>query len=110
MKLDASKIGAAADEKIASTFLRSHIVDQNVDSFDSGEVADDIAIDPGNGLEFPWPVFWIMRPCDPGGGVRLPLGGHVQAEGAGRGLVDVEGSGTIAHGDVVSLTHRENVP
>jgi hypothetical protein len=33
-------------------------------------------------LEFSGPVFGVVRPGDPGGGVRSPLGGHTVVLGA----------------------------
>jgi hypothetical protein len=47
-----------------------------VDGFYLGEVADDLGVDPGDGLEFSGPVLGVMGPGDPGRGVRGPLGGH----------------------------------
>ena len=43
-----------------------------------GEVADDLGVDPGDGLELAGPVFGVVGPGDPGGGVGLPLGGHAK--------------------------------
>ena len=44
------------------------------------EVADDLAVDPANGASLPRPVGALVRPGDPGRGVRLPLGRHAEAE------------------------------
>ena len=52
------------------------VVDEDVDVFYLGEVADDLGVDPGDGLEFSGPVFGVVGPGDPGGGVGGPLGGH----------------------------------
>ena len=51
-------------------------------------MADDFAIDPGDGLEFARPVLGVVGPGDPGGGVRSPFGGHsvVEVAGCGHGL------------------------
>ncbi len=57
------------------------VVDEDVDVFDAGEVADDLGVDPGDGLEFAGPVFGVVGPGDPGGGVGGPLGGHAVAGG-----------------------------
>ena len=56
--------------------LGGEVVDEDVDVFDAGEVADDLGVDPGDGLEFAGPVFGVVGPGDPGGGVGGPLGGH----------------------------------
>jgi hypothetical protein len=47
-----------------------------VDVFAAGEVADDLGVDPGDGLELSGPVLGVVGPGDPGGGVGGPLGGH----------------------------------
>ena len=60
------------------------VVDEDVDVFDAGEVADDFGVDPGDGLEFSGPVFGVVGPGDPGGGVGSPLGGHAVAGWLGR--------------------------
>ena len=62
---DVTKMHASADD--------DH---EDVDGFDLGEVADDFGVDPGDGLKFSGPVFGVVGPADPGGGVRSPLGGH----------------------------------
>ena len=54
----------------------ARVVDEDVDVFDLGEVADDLGVDPGDGLEFSGPVLGVVGPGDPGGGVGGPLGGH----------------------------------
>jgi len=41
-----------------------------------GQVANDFCIHPGDRLEFSRPVAVIVRPSQPCGGVRLPLGRH----------------------------------
>jgi len=46
-------------------------------------VADDFAVDPGDGLELVRPVLRVMRPGDPCGGVRSPFGGHTKVLFAG---------------------------
>ena len=45
------------------------------------ELADDLAVDPGDGRELARPVARVVRPGDPGGLVRLPLGGHAEPAG-----------------------------
>ena len=63
------------------------VVDEDVDVFAAGEVADDLGVDPGDGLEFSGPVFGVVGPGDPGGGVGLPLGGHAVVLGAGVSVI-----------------------
>ena len=61
-------------------FLRLRVIDQDVHALARREQADDLRVDPRNRLEFSRPVFGIVRPGQPGGLVRLPLGGHAVAE------------------------------
>ena len=65
--------------------LGGEVVDEDVDVFDAGEVADDFGVDPGDGLEFSGPVLGVVGPGDPGGGVGGPLGGHAVVLVAWRG-------------------------
>jgi hypothetical protein len=44
------------------------------------DLADHLAVNPANGVNFVRPVGFIVRPAEPGGGVRLPFGGHGVAE------------------------------
>ena len=73
---EAGEVGAAAAKDGGGAALGGEIVDQDVDVFDGGEMADDLCINPGDGLELAGPVVGVMGPSDPGGGVVLPLGGH----------------------------------
>ncbi len=57
------------------------VLDQNVHALPRREQAHDLRIKPGNGLELARPVLGIVRPGQPGGLVRLPLGGHAVAQG-----------------------------
>src|SRR5213594_1975937 len=45
-----------------------------------GELAHDLPVHPLDRGELPRPVARVVRPADPGGRVRLPLGGHREAE------------------------------
>ncbi len=69
-----------ADQHLASLRLGRFIVDQDVHLLDAREVANDLRVDPRNGLELARPVGAVVRPRDPGGLVRLPLGRHAIAE------------------------------
>ena len=64
------------------------VVDDQPDTFPFGEVADDFGVDPWDGLELSRPVALVVGPCEPGCGVRFPLGGHAVAEGCGEGTFD----------------------
>ena len=79
MEAHTGEVGVMAREHARSAFFGGGIVDEDVDVFDVGEMADDFAIDPRDGLEFPGPVLRIVGPGDPCGGVRRPLGGHAVA-------------------------------
>ena len=58
------------------SLLGGLVVDEEMDVFDLGEVADDLGVDPGDGLELAGPVLGVVGPRDPGCCVRGPLGGH----------------------------------
>ncbi len=91
VEVEAGEVGAAAAEHLGGAALGGEVVDEDVDVFDGGEVADDLAVDPGDGLELSGPVFGVVGPGDPGGGVRGPLGGHavVLLAGSGHQILDV---------------------
>ena len=76
MEEEAGEVGSATAEDAGGAALGGEIVDQDVDVLDGGEMANDFGVDPGDGLKLAGPVFRIVRPGDPCGGVRLPLGGH----------------------------------
>ncbi len=76
VEVETGEIGSGAAEVADGAVFGVGIVDEDVDGLDLGEVADDFGVDPGNGLKFSGPVLGIVRPGDPGGGMRSPLGGH----------------------------------
>ena len=76
MEVEAGEVGSGAAEVAGGAVFGVGVVDEDVDVFDLGEVADDFGVDPGNGLEFSGPVLGVVGPGDPGGGVGSPLGGH----------------------------------
>jgi hypothetical protein len=76
VKVEAGEVGSGSAEVADGAIFGVGIVDQDVDGFDLGEVADDFGVDPGDGLEFSGPVFGVVGPRDPGGGVGGPLGRH----------------------------------
>ena len=76
MEVEAGEVGSGAAEVAGGTIFCVGVIDEDVDVFDLGEVANDFGVDPGDGLKFSGPVLGVMGPCDPGGGVRSPLGGH----------------------------------
>ena len=76
VEVEAGEIRSCAAEVADGAVFGIGIVNEDVDRFDLREVTDDLGVDPGDGLEFSGPVFGVVRPGDPGGGVRGPLGGH----------------------------------
>ena len=76
VEVDARDVCACALQDSVGAFCGGCIVDEDVHVLDAGEVADDVGVDPGDGREFARPVVGVVRPGDPGGGVRVPLGGH----------------------------------
>ena len=86
MEVYAGEVGAAALEDASCPALGCKVVDEDMDVFDAREVANDLGVDPGNGLEFSGPVFRVVRPGYPSGGVGSPLGGHAACGGCHRVL------------------------
>ncbi len=92
VELDAVEIGAGAGEATGGAGALGGTGNDEVDDFARGEEADDFRVEPGDGLEFTGPVLAVVRPGEPCGLVRLPLGGHAVAElcgglvGCGHGL------------------------
>lgn len=76
VEVEAGEVGSGAEEDAAGALFGGLVVDEDVDVLDAGEVADDLGVDPGDGLEFSGPVLGIVGPRNPGGGMGLPLGGH----------------------------------
>jgi hypothetical protein len=83
-EFDGSQIGLRFLQHLACALFRFGVADQNAHTLHAGQLADDFRVDPRNGRELSGPVAAIVRPGNPGGFVRLPLGGHPKAEGAGR--------------------------
>ena len=81
VEVQASEVSALAAEHAVGSLFGGDVVYQDVNVFHARKMADDLAVDPGDGLEFAGPVFGVVRPGDPGGGVRGPLGGHAEAVG-----------------------------
>ena len=75
-KWSPGEVGPSAAEQAVGAALGGEVVDEDVDVFDAGEMADDLGVDPRDGLELAGPVLGVVGPGDPGGGVRLPFGGH----------------------------------
>ena len=71
-----ARLAPARRRMVGGAAFGGEVVDEDVDVFDAGEVADDFGVDPGDGLEFAGPVLGVVGPGDPGGGVWGPLGGH----------------------------------
>ena len=97
MKVETGEIGSGAEKDAVGAFFGGFVVDEDVDILNLGKVANDFGVDPGNGLKFSRPVFGVMGPGDPGGGVRSPLGGHAV------GFVGWTGHVIFRHSSIVSL-------
>ena len=52
------------------------VVDEDVNAFASVQVADDLGVYPRDGFDLAGPVVGVMRPGEPGRGMRLPFGRH----------------------------------
>jgi len=82
VEVEAGEVSSATFADGFCAALSGIIVDEDVDVFYAGEVADDFRVDPGDGLEFVGPILWVVGPGKPSGGVCIPLCGH---EVLGRG-------------------------
>ena len=76
VKVDTRYICAVTLQHRAGAVFGCLIVHQNVHIFDARQMPHDLRVDPGDGLEFAGPVLGVVRPGEPGGGVRLPFSGH----------------------------------
>ena len=83
-KRTASRRASARSRTFARAGFGGGIFDDDVHPLDARQMADDLGIDPGDWRELARPVGAVVRPGQPGGGVRLPLGGHAVAERGGR--------------------------
>ena len=83
MEVHAGQIHAGTLEHAAGTFLCIRVLDEDVDLFDRSELPHDLGIDPRDRLEASGPIAGVVRPGDPGCGVRLPLGRHAVAQRRG---------------------------
>src|SRR5690349_4427855 len=72
-KLHGIQIGADFLQNAPGALLDISILDQDPDALHLGQLADDLAVDPGDGCEAARPIVTIVRPGDPGGFMRLPL-------------------------------------
>jgi hypothetical protein len=93
VEVEACEVGSGAAEVAGGAVFGGEVVDEDVDVFDLGEVADDFGVDPGDGLEFSGPVLGVVGPGDPGGGVGGPLGGHAVVLVARLGHLVLSGCG-----------------
>src|SRR5262249_21323184 len=78
----------------AKRFARSRpgcpVANDDVHVFIGSQVADDLGVNPVDGLKFSRPVGAVLRPADPGGCVRFPLGRHTVTKRAGsRGIAKI---------------------
>ena len=85
VEVEAGEVGSSATEHGGGSVFSGEVVDENVNVFDAGEVADNFGVDPWDGLELAGPVLGVVGPGNPGGGVRGPLGGHAVVLFAGCG-------------------------
>ncbi len=85
-EVDHLEVRADAREQLARARLARRVVDQDAHPLAPRQVADHLAVDPGDRRQLARPVARLVRPGDPGGGVRLPLGGHDKPELSRRGL------------------------
>ncbi len=77
-EFDGCHLRAGFAQNLAGFLLRFFVGDENADFFDARKMADDFAINPGNGRELAGPIGGFMRPREPGGVMRFPLGRHAE--------------------------------
>ena len=75
-KTDFLQIAASTLEKPARGIFTGFVADENTNNFTCANIPYHFAIDPGNGREFVRPVTGVMRPGEPGRGMRFPFGRH----------------------------------
>src|SRR5262249_7068975 len=73
MKADVSVQRIRSVENLLYPSLRRSIVDDQLNPFMFGKVPNDLGIHPGDGVELSRPIIFIVRPRQPGRGVRFPL-------------------------------------
>ena len=76
MEADVGREGIAPLENSARLSGGGSVTHDQLDPLVFSEVADDLGINPRDGLEFARPIPAIVRPCQPCGGVRFPFGRH----------------------------------
>ena len=84
-EIDGVQIYAGLFQNVARIGFRSPILDQEINAFDSREVANDFCVGPGNGGEFAGPIGFFVGPAEPGGFVMFPLCGHPETTFKGSG-------------------------
>jgi len=83
-ELDGVHVRTTFCENAPRAFFHRGIFHQNPDLLHSRQALDNVAINPGNRCELPRPIGAFMRPRQPSGFVRLPLGRHSEPEFLGR--------------------------
>jgi len=68
--------GIRFGKNLSSMLFSGQIVDDQLDSLMPPQMTNNFSIDPGDGFKFSRPIAAVVRPCQPGGGVRLPFRGH----------------------------------
>ena len=84
-KLDFSQVDAEVLENAAGGVRILLMPDEQEDFFTGGDFPNHLAINPRDQRKFSRPVAGLVRPGEPGRGVRLPFGGQGVAEFGGRG-------------------------
>lgn len=79
MEAELGKIDAVAGKDFFGFGFGGGIVDDDFNALAFGDEANDLSVDPRDGLEFSGPVFGVVRPGEPCGIMRSPLGRHAVA-------------------------------
>src|SRR5579872_509082 len=91
-------------QHLASLFRGPGVVDDQLNPLMPCQIANDFSVDPWDRFEPARPIAVIVRPCQPCGSVRLPLGGHAVAERSGGRFDRYLASG------MASCRWRHNIP
>src|SRR3954463_11047464 len=65
VKADRTRESATLLQNFAGALFRRGVVDNDVDFFSTGKMADDLRVDMGNAGELARPVILVVRPGDP---------------------------------------------
>ena len=84
-ELDAAEIRACAREIAVRDLLIDLAIDEDADRLPRANLANDLTVDPTDGVDLVRPVDGVMRPDQPGSLMPLPFRRHREAKSGGCG-------------------------